>query len=110
MEGKIVDETQPKLERAKRYNPFNYTDEQFAIRDKAVRDMNKDHPKIPYKYLEWLYDTITNMPEDKVDNIIKNNLWDEVINTTRKTGGTIENACEIITAETNNEDVFTLVE
>jgi hypothetical protein len=94
MEGKIVDDT----------------DEQFAIRDKAVRDMNKDHPKIPYKYLEWLYDTITNMPEDKVDNIIKNNLWDEVINTTRKTGGTIENACEIITAETNNEDVFTLVE
>jgi len=110
MEGLIVDPSQPVIERAKRSNPFNYTDEQFAVRDKAIRDMHKDHPKIPYKWLEWLYDTIENMPPEKVDDIMKNNLWDGIINTTRQTGGTLKNCCEIITNEVNEVNSFVLTE
>ena len=110
MEGLIVDPEQPVIERAKRSNPFNYTDEQFAVRDKAVRDMHRDHPKIPFKWLEWLYDTIENMDEGKVDDIIKNNLWDEIINTTRQTGGTLDNCCEIINNEIGEVNSFLLKE
>ena len=96
MEPTIFDETQPKIPRATRPNPFNYTDLQFATRDIAVRDMAKAHPTIPYKWLEWLYDTIENKPKEEVDEIIRTNAWDKKLNPERQLGGIIKGACEIL--------------
>lgn len=91
-----MDEVEKEFPRAKRPNPFNYTDLQFAKRDQAIRDMHKDHPTIPHKWLEWMYDTIENKPESEVDEIIRTNAWDVKRNLDRQTGGTIVGACEIL--------------
>jgi len=88
------------IPRAKRRNPYNYTPLQFAIRDKAINDMSRDFTNIPYKWLEWLYDTVENKKEEEIDKIINDGLWEEPINKDRQTGGVLKGNCEI---ETHND-------
>ena len=92
MEGTIVDSSQPEIPRAVRPNPYNYTNLQFAKRDKAIKDMEKDFPNIPYKWLEWLYDTIENKPKEEVEEIINSGAWEKPINLDRMKGGVLKNA------------------
>jgi len=99
MEGLIVDSEQPVIPRAQRPNPYKYDNLQMAKRDKAINDMTKDFPSIPYKWLEWLYDTIENKPREEVDEIIKSGAWEKQINTSRMTGGTITEGCEVVLHE-----------
>ena len=84
------------IPRATRPNPYNYTPLQFATRDKAINDMNKDFPNIPYKWLEWLYDTIENKDPEEVEKIINEGLWEKPVNTTRQLGGTLTEGNEVI--------------
>ena len=84
------------IPRATRPNPYNYTPLQFATRDKAVNDMSKDFPNIPYKWLEWLYDTIEHKDEAEVEKIINEGLWEKPVNTTRQLGGTLTEGNEVI--------------
>ena len=84
------------IPRATRPNPYNYTPLQLATRDKAVNDMSKDFPSIPYKWLEWLYDTIENKDEKEVEKIINEGLWEKPVNTTRQLGGTLTEGNEVI--------------
>ena len=86
------------IPRAKRPNPFNYDNLQFAVRDKAVRDMEKDFPTVPQKWLEWLYDTIENKPKDEVERIIKEGLWEKNIKE-RMGGGVIKDAMQVFSSE-----------
>lgn len=95
MEGTIVDTSQPEIPRAVRPNPYNYTNLQFATRDKAIKDMERDFPTIPYKWLEWLYDTIENKPKEEVEKIINSGAWEKPINLERIKGG-VSNNVEII--------------
>ena len=96
MEGRIVDETQPEIPRSKRPNPYEYTELDFAKKDLAVRDMLRDHPTIPEKWLSWLYDVIEHKSPDEVADIINNNKWDMPLNKDREKGGTIIGACEVL--------------
>ena len=86
------------IPRAKRPNPFNYDNLQFAVRDKAVRDMERDFPTVPQKWLEWLYDTIENKPKDEVERIIKEGLWEKNIKE-RMGGGVIKDAMQVFSSE-----------
>jgi len=86
------------IPRAKRPNPFNYDDLQLAVRDKAIRDMERDFPKVPQKWLEWLYDTIENKPKDEVEKIIKEGLWEKQIKK-RMEGGVIKDAMKVFSSE-----------
>jgi len=92
MEGTIVDTSQPEIPRAVRPNPYNYDNLEFAKRDKAIKDMEKDFPNIPFKWLEWLYDTVENKPKDEVEEIIKSGAWEKQINLERMKGGVLKNA------------------
>ena len=90
------------IPRATRPNPYNYTPLQFAIRDKAINDMNKDFPTIPFRWFEWLYDTIESKGEEEVDKIKNEGLWEKPINTDRQTGGLLKGNCEITLDTSNN--------
>ena len=94
-EYKVVDENDPLPPRTKRPNPLNYTELQMATRDMQLRDMGTAHPKIPYKWLEWLYDTIENKPKEEVDKIINEKLWEDPINLTRQMGGIIKGSMTV---------------
>jgi len=97
------------IPRAKRANPYNYTPLQFAIRDKAIKDMSRDFTNIPYKWLEWLYDTVENKKEEEIDKIINDGLWEEPINKDRQTGGVLKGNCEIETPnDLSNNDLKSL--
>lgn len=56
-------------------NPHNYTELELAKREKAIKDMGRDHPTIPPKWLEWLYDIVENKPQEEIEDIINNNKW-----------------------------------
>jgi len=86
------------IPRAKRPNPFNYDNLQFAVRDKAIKDLERDFPKVPQKWLEWLYDTIENKPKEEVEKIIKEGLWEKKIKE-RLEGGVIKDAMKVFSSE-----------
>ena len=58
-------------------NPYNYTNVELAKRTKAIKDIHKDYPTVNVAWAEWLYDTIENMPEAEVQEIMEKNLWDK---------------------------------
>ena len=58
-------------------NPYNYSNVELAQRTKAIKDIQKDYPKVNISWVEWLYDTIENLPEAEVQDIIEKNLWDK---------------------------------
>ena len=58
-------------------NPYNYTNVELAKRTKAIKDIHKDYPKVNVAWAEWLCDTIENMPEAEVQEIMEKNLWDK---------------------------------
>ena len=57
-------------------NVYNYTKVELAKREKAVKDMVKDYPKVPKKWCEWLYDVTQSMPESEMEKIINEGLWE----------------------------------
>ena len=57
-------------------NPFNYTASQLAERKKALRDMQRDYPDVPYAWLEMLYDWHKNTPSEEVEKIVNEGLWE----------------------------------
>jgi len=57
-------------------NPYNYTNSELAIRKKALRDLEKDYPTLPYAWLEMVYDWHKNTPEAEVKQIIDSGTWE----------------------------------
>ena len=57
-------------------NHYNYTAVQLAERKKALRDMQRDYPDVPYAWLEMLYDWHKNTPNEKVEKIMNEGLWE----------------------------------
>jgi len=93
-----IETTHLDIPRATRPNPFNYDNLQFAVRDKAIRDLERDFSKVPLKWLEWLYDTIENKPKEEVEKIIREGLWDTQIKE-RMSGGVIKDAMKVFSSE-----------
>ena len=57
-------------------NPYEYTNLEKAERRKALRDMERDYPRLPWAWLEMVYDWHKHMPEHEVKEIINNGLWE----------------------------------
>ena len=51
-------------------NPYNYTNVELAQRKKALRDMEKDYPNLPFGWLEMVYDWHAHQNPDVVKQII----------------------------------------
>ena len=71
-------------------NVYNYTKVELAKREKAVKDMCRDYPKVPKKWCEWLYDVIGHLPEEEVEKIINEGLWEREGKFSKPQGGTIK--------------------
>lgn len=57
-------------------NPYNYTNLQLAERKKALRDLERDYPNLPFGWLEMVYDFEKNTPKEQVEKIINEGLWE----------------------------------
>jgi hypothetical protein len=51
-------------------NPYNYTPLELAERKKALRDMERDYPDLPFGWLEMVYDWHAHQNADVVKEII----------------------------------------
>ena len=97
MEGLIFDESQPAIPRtAPPKNIHNYTELELVTKEKAIKDASKDYPRLPPKWIEWLYDAVETKPKEEIEKIINEKLWEKQINTTRQSGGVIKDALEIL--------------
>ena len=64
------------LKRHKPENPYKYTNVELAERKKALRDMERDYPNLPYQWLEMVYDFNKKTPQDDVIKIINEGKWE----------------------------------
>ena len=87
------------IPRAEKKNPYNYDELQLATKNKALKDAAKDFPNIPEKWIEWMYDSIENKPQEEVEEIIKTGAWLKPVKTDRQIGGVIKGACEVFEDE-----------
>ena len=68
--------TNQSVPRHKPENPFKYTSLQLAQRSKALKDMERDYPNLPYAWLELAYDFVANEDENKINDIINSGAWE----------------------------------
>ena len=57
-------------------NPFDYTPDELRERKKALRDLARDYPDLPFAWLEMVYDFHKNTSAEKVSEIIKCKTWE----------------------------------
>ena len=57
-------------------NPYNYTKCQLAERKKALRDLERDFPNLPFAWLEMVFDFEKNTPPEEIEKIINEGLWE----------------------------------
>jgi hypothetical protein len=57
------------LERRKKDNPCNYTEEQLDKKKLALIDMKKLYPDVPDFYAELVYDMIANKTEEEIEEL-----------------------------------------
>ena len=95
------------LEEIPRYkneeNHFNYTNLEKAERSKVLKDMERDYPRLPYAWLEMVYDWHKNTPKEEVDDIINSGKWEGPGQFSKNMGGTLK-ACEILDPSGNDEE------
>ena len=70
------DTSDKRIPRHEPENPYNYTNLELAERKKALKDMERDYPHLPYAWLEMLYDYHKNTPEEEVKEIINSGKWE----------------------------------
>jgi hypothetical protein len=57
-------------------NPLGYSKVELAKRKKALRDMEKDYPSLPFGWLEMTYDFCATRPESEIEQIINDGLFE----------------------------------
>jgi hypothetical protein len=57
------------LERKKHENPFNYTEDELAEKQLALKKMKELWPEVPTYYAEIVYDMCKNESQEKIDEI-----------------------------------------
>ena len=65
-------------------NPYGYTNLQLAERKKALKDMEKDYPHLPFGWLEMVYDYVYNEEPEKIKQIINEGKFETPGNYTLK--------------------------
>ena len=94
MEPTIVDASLQEIPRATRYNPLNYDELTLARRDEKVDELAKKFPKIPEKWLEYLWDSMEKRTDEEITELIKSEEWLPPVKERQK-GGVIKGACVI---------------
>ena len=74
--SEIIEETEIAIPRHVPENPYNYTNLQLAERKKALRDLERDYPNLPFGWLEMIYDFEKNTPKEEVEDIINKGRWE----------------------------------
>jgi len=87
------------IPRHKQENPYKYTEVQLAKRKGDIRAMIKDYPTVPPMWVEWIYDVITNKPQEEVEKIMNEGLWANPGKFAKAPGGLLH------TVELLNEDL-----
>lgn len=64
------------IPRHKPENHYNYSAVELAERTKALRDMQRDYPDLPYAWLEMTYDWHKHTDESEVKRIINDRVWE----------------------------------
>ena len=59
----------PGLERKQHENPYNYTDDQLAEKQLALKTMKELWPDVPSYYAEIVYDMCLNSSQEEIDKI-----------------------------------------
>ena len=72
----ITDSTIQEIPRHQPENHYNYTAVQLAERKKALIDLQRDYPNLPFAWLEMAYDWHKNTNEEEVNKIINEKLWE----------------------------------
>jgi len=71
-------------------NVYNYSKVELAKKEKAIKDMCRDYPKVPKKWADWLYDVIEHMPPEEVEEIINKGLWEKEGKFSKPPGGVLK--------------------
>ena len=58
-------------------NPYGYTPLELAERKKAIRDMERDYPSLPFGWLEMVYDWHAHQKPETVKKIINEKQFEE---------------------------------
>jgi hypothetical protein len=90
----VVDASAQEIPRATRYNPLNYDDETLSRKDEKVDELAKKFPKIPEKWIEWLWDSMEKRTDEEITELIKSEKWLPPVKE-RELGGVIKGACVI---------------
>ena len=72
-------------------NPYNYTTIEKAERSKALKDMAKDYPKLPFSWVEMVYDFWKHTPKETFEDIINKGLWEKAGKFSDAKGGVLHN-------------------
>lgn len=59
----------PGFERKKHDNPYQYTDDQLAEKQLALKTMHELWPNTPTYYAELVYDMVKNKTQEEIDAI-----------------------------------------
>ena len=59
----------PGFERKKHDNPYQYTDDQLAEKQLALKTMHEIWPDVPTYYAEIIYDMVKNKTQEEIDAI-----------------------------------------
>ena len=57
-------------------NPYKYSIIQMAERKRALRDLVRDYPQLPYGWLEMAYGFEKNSDPEEIKKIISEKLWE----------------------------------
>jgi hypothetical protein len=57
------------LERHKKDNPYNYTEEQLDKKKLALLDMKRLYPDVPEYYAELVYDMVANKTDEEIEEL-----------------------------------------
>ena len=84
--------------RHKEDNPYNYSNLEKAERSKALKDMERDYPNLPYGWLEMVYDHWKNTPKEEQEEIINSGKWEGKSKFRNNSGGVIQ-ALQVLSKE-----------
>ena len=89
------------LPRFEASNPYNYDKLTLSKREADIRQYMRERPNISRGHIEMIWDFINNTPEEEVNKIINEGLWEKQIKK-RQNGGEIKNCIEILSSDLEN--------
>lgn len=90
----------PGLDRKQHHNHFNYTEDELAEKEVALKEMSRLWPDVSTYYAEMVYDMCKNTPPEKLEEIKKKVIEEP---SKYKAEGGEYYGCSVLTAEEAEE-------